>query len=411
MRATVSAETFDPAAPTAGTMPRLAPIDALRGLVMVVMALDHTREFFHSGAMTFQPEDLTQTTPALFLTRWITHICAPVFVFSAGMGAFLKLQRDGSKTRLSRFLWTRGLWLIVIELTVMRLAMNFTPDTSFPIFLLVLFAIGMSMIALAGLIYLPYPLLAAGSVAFIVFYNTTDGIPAAQLGAFGELWQVLRQGGVFQAAGMLVIVGYPVLPWLAVMTAGFCFGRVFLMEPARPQRVLLLTGTGLIIGFVALRTLNVYGDPAPWTAQQSATFTLLSFLRATKYPPSLAFLLMTLGPALLVLAWFGTRRLGPRSPLVVIGRVPFFYYVLHFWMIHVLAAAAAWLRYGSSAFEFLFMPFPSMGGPRETFPADFGYPLWAVYLAWVSVVLLMYPLCRWFVSVKARRRDWWLGYV
>jgi uncharacterized membrane protein len=411
MRSPLSADTSAIEVSGTGATPRLASIDALRGLVMVIMALDHTREFFHSGAMAFQPEDLSQTTAALFLTRWITHICAPVFVFAAGMGAFLNLQRDGSKARLARFLWTRGLWLVLVELTIMRVAMNFSLDLAHPVFLVVLFAIGTSMIALAALIYLPYQLLAAGSVAFLLFYNASDGVQAAQLGSFGTVWQLLRQGGLIQAAGMIVIIGYPVLPWLAVMTAGFCFGRVFLLDPLRRQRVLVATGTALVIGFVVLRGLNVYGDPAPWSTQPSTAFTILSFLRATKYPPSLAFLLMTLGPAMLALAWFGTRRLGQRHPLVVIGRVPFFYYVLHFWLIHVLAAAAAWLRYGSGAFDFLLGPFPSMGGDREAFPADFGYPLWAVYVAWAAVVLLMYPLCRWFVGIKARRRDWWLGYL
>jgi uncharacterized membrane protein len=411
MSSSLSASIPGTPAPAVPATSRLAAIDALRGFVMIVMALDHTREFFHAGAMLFQPDDLSRTTPALFMTRWITHICAPVFVFSAGMGVFLKLHRDGSPARVSHFLWTRGLWLVVVELTIMRLAMNFSFDVGYPIFLLVLFAIGSSMIALAALIHVPWKLLAAGSLAVIVLHNAFDGLPAAQLGAFAPFWQVLRQGGLLQPAGLIVIVGYPVLPWLAVMTAGFCFGRVFLLDAPARRRILVTTGIALVTGFVVLRALNVYGDPVPWSGQSSATFTVLSFLRTTKYPPSLAFLLMTLGPAMLALAWFDRQRLSPANPLIVIGRVPFFYYVLHFWMLHAMAAIAALLQYGASAFAFLAGPFPSMGGAQEAFPPGFGYPLGVVYLAWITVVVLIYPLCRWFVGVKSRRREWWISYL
>jgi uncharacterized membrane protein len=398
--------------PRAGLNARLTSIDALRGAIMVIMALDHTRDFFHAGAMAFSPEDLARTTPLLFFTRWVTHICAPVFLFTAGIGAFLRLQRPGStKGQLSRFLWTRGLWLVVIELTVMRLAMNFSLATRYPVLLLVLWALGISMIALAALIHLPRRALAIASLAVIALHNGLDGLQAQQFGAFSWLWQVLHQQGVFVVFGIPFVVAYPVLPCIALMAAGFAAGPIFLLEPQDRRRVLVRWGTAVIAGFVILRAINIYGDPAPWSVQPTAPFTVLSFFRTTKYPLSLDFVLMTIGPALLALTWLERRALPAGHPLVIFGRVPFFYYVTHFWILHAIASSFAWLRYGSTSLAFLFNPLPSMGGPRELFPADFGYPLWVTYAVWLSVVLLLYPLCKWFAGVKARRRDWWLSYL
>jgi uncharacterized membrane protein len=392
--------------------PRLTALDALRGAVMVIMALDHTRDFFHAGAMVFSPEDLTRTTPALFLTRWVTHVCAPVFLFTAGVGAFLRLQRPGTtKAQLSRFLWTRGLWLAIVELTVMRLAMNFSIDTRYPVLLLVLWALGISMVVLAGAVYLPHRVLAAASVAIIVLHNSLDGLQASQFGSLSGLWNVLHQSGVFFVAGIPVVVGYPLVPWVAVMAAGFSVGPIFLLPAEDRRRILLRWGIALIALFVALRAVNVYGDPAPWSEQPTALLTVLSFLRTTKYPPSLDFLLMTLGPALLALAYLERRRLSASHPLVVFGRVPFFYYVAHFWALHFLASLAAWLRYGSASLAFLFNPLPSMGGPRSLFPEGFGYSLWVTYAVWIGIVVLMYPLCRRFAQFKSGRHEWWLGYL
>ncbi len=379
---------------------------------MVLMTLDHTRDFFHAGAMTFSPEDLTRTTPILFLTRWITHVCAPAFLFTAGLGAFLRLQRPlSTKAQLSRFLWTRGLWLVLVELTVMRVAMNFSLDARYPVLLLVLWALGVSMIALAALVHLPPRVLAVLSVTVIAVHNGLDGVQASQFGVVSGLWNVLHQPGVFFVAGVPVVVGYPLVPWIAVMAAGFCAGPVFLRAPQERRQFLLRWGTVLVVGFVVLRAINLYGDPQPWSTQPSAVFTVISFLRTTKYPPSLAFLLMTLGPALLALSYFDRRGLGGSHPLVVLGRVPLFYYVLHFFALHLLASTLAWLRYGSASFAFLFNPLPSMGGPAPLFPEGFGYPLWITYVVWIAVVVLLYPLCRWFAGFKARRRDWWLSYV
>ena len=378
---------------------------------MIIMALDHIRDFFHIGAMTFSPEDLARTTPLLFFTRWITHVCAPTFMFLAGLGAAFRLQRGGSKAELSRFLLTRGLWLIVLEATVMRLAMNFTFASQFPLLLLILWALGVAMIALAALIHLPPRVLLVVSLAIVAGHNLLDGVEARSLGAWAPLWNVLHQQGVFLVQGFAIVVAYPVLPWIGVMAAGFCAGELYWLEPARRRRILIGMGVACLALFVVLRTFNVYGDPSPWSPQRSAIFTVLSFFRVTKYPPSLEFLLITLGPSLLALAALDGRALSPRHLLVAIGRAPLFYYVVHFWLIHIMAAAMAWLRYGSASFAFLFQPLPSMGGPRPLFPPDFGYPLWVSYAVWIVIVAALYPMCLWFSQVKARRREWWLSYL
>jgi uncharacterized membrane protein len=393
------------------TRPRLTAVDALRGAVMVIMALDHVRDFFHTGAMSFPPEDLSRTTPILFMTRWITHICAPSFFFLAGMSAGFRLERYGSKRELSWFLLTRGLWLVFLEATAMRFALNFTADLRYPLLLLVLWALGVSMIALAALIYLPLRALAVVSLALIFLHNTLDGVQAARLGAFAPVWQILHQPGLFMLAGMPIIVGYPVLPWIGVMAAGYCMAPIFKLDAEHRRRLLNRTGLALIALFVVLRFVNVYGNPFPWSQQPTPLFTVLSFLNATKYPPSLDFILMTIGPALLALSWLDRLELRREHPLAVIGRVPLFYFIAHFFLAHALASVFAWLHYGSASLAYLFAPPPSAGGPRELFPPDFGYPLWVVYAVWIGVVLAMYPLCRWFDALKSRSRAWWLSYV
>ncbi len=396
---------------TTSTTRRVATIDAVRGLVMIIMALDHVRDFIHRAAMTSSPTDLASTTPLLFFTRWITHICAPAFMFTAGLGAFLWFQRGKSKAQLSTFLLTRGLWLVVLELTVMRLAYNFNYSPKYPVLLLVLSVLGICMIVLALLVWLPIRLLAVASVLVIVLHNTLDGISAVQFGAASGVWNLLHQVGAFRVAGMTFIVGYPLIPWIAVMALGFCFGPLFLKERAQRRRYLAIIGVAVTLAFVILRALNGYGDPAPWTPLSSATFTALSFLNTSKYPPSLAFLLMTLGPALLLLAWFDRPSLKESNPLVVFGRVPLFYFVVHFYAAHAAAVLLASIHYGRDALPFLFQPVPSMGGPRELFPPQFGYDLWVAYVVWALIVLALYPTCRWFARVKATRRDWWLSYL
>ena len=378
---------------------------------MVIMALDHVRDFIHRGAMSASPTDLATTTPVLFLTRWITHLCAPAFMLTAGLGAYLWWRRGRTRRELSLFLLTRGLWLIVLEMTVMRLAYNFNLSGEYPLLLVVLWALGGSMVALAALIWLPLPALAVASLVVIAAHNLFDGVDPARLGAAAGLWNILHQPGLVPLPGIPTIVAYPLVPWIAVMALGFCLGPLFLHEPSRRQRLLLRLGAAATIGFVLLRSVNRYGDPAPWATQGTAVYTVLSFLNTTKYPPSLAFLLMTLGPVLLALGWLDRHPPRPTHPLVVFGRVPLFYFVLHFYAAHLAAVLLAFARYGSDAWRFAFHPLPSMGGPTALFPSEFGYDLGVTYLVWALIVLALYPVCRWFAAVKARRHDWWLGYL
>lgn len=396
-----------------GTKPssRITCIDALRGLVMIIMALDHIRDFFHAGAMSFFPTDLSRTTPILFFARWVTHFCLPVFVLCAGIGAFLFGQRTQRPSQLSQFLWTRGLWFVVLELTVMQLAYNFTFSLRFPILLLILWIFGICMMAMAALIHLPVRWLAGLSIAILLFHNCLDGVDGAKFGSAALVWNLLHQPGFVSVAGKSVLVTYTLLPWIAVMAAGFCLGQIFLMEPAARQRILLRLGLALTVAFIVVRGLNLYGDPVRWSHQKSWVFTMLSFLNCTKYPGSLDFVLMTLGPSLLMLAYLDRRTLKDTNPLIVFGRVPLFYFILHFYVIHALTVLAALLRYGVQAGKFMFNPLPSMGGPSDLFPANFGYRLWVVYAVWILTVTMLYPLCRWFAKVKRERAAWWLSYL
>jgi uncharacterized membrane protein len=387
------------------TRKRLVSIDAMRGLVMIIMALDHVRDFFSRDAALFSPTDLARTTPALFLTRWITHFCAPVFMFTAGIGAYLWWQRGHTRPQLSVFLLTRGLWLVILEVTVMRPAYNFNFSTRYAFLLVVLWALGMAMIGLAALIWLPTRWLAVVSIATIALHNCLDGVQAT------GIWNVLHRPGLIRVAGQVVIVSYPLVPWITVMAAGFCLGPVFRMDQTARRRLLIRMGTAVTLAFVLVRTLNVYGDPARWSAQKSAVYTVFSFLNCTKYPPSLDFLLMTLGPALLALAYFDRLPLKDTNPLIVFGRVPLFYFIAHFYLAHVAAALLAWLRYGRAALPFLFQPVTPMGGPQQMLAAGFGYDLWVTYLVWALIVAGLYFPCRWFARVKAARRDWWLSYL
>jgi uncharacterized membrane protein len=368
------------------------------------MALDHARDFFHAGAMTGAPTDLATTTPLLFATRWVTHLCAPVFAWAAGAGAWLRLQRpDDTHGSLARYLVSRGLGLIVLELTVMRLAMTFSWSPAWPVLLLVLWMLGMSMVALAALQYLPVRVLLWGSGAVIALHHLADGVSPESLGAWAGAWRVLHVPGVITPGGIVAVVGYPLVPWMAVMVAGFAMAPLFTWTVADRRRWLLRGGAAAVAGFVVLRAMNAYGDPARWSWQSSGVLTLVSFLNTTKYPPSLAFLLMTLGPAAWLLAWLDARHPAPGHPLVVFGRVPLFFYVAHFALLHAFAVAAAWARYGEAVWGFAWMPVPSMGGPASAFPRGFGYPLWVTYVAWVIVLALLWPVCRAWAARRARQ--------
>ena len=383
-------------------------VDLLRGLVMVIMAIDHTRDFVHAGAMAFRPDDLAVTTPAIFMTRWITHFCAPVFIFTAGLGAWFRLEREGSAPALSRFLWTRGLWLLLLELTVVRFVFFFSFSFAHPIFLLVFWSIGVSMIVLALLVRLPYWLTFAISASMVLFHNLADGIRPESWGSFAWLWRLMHQQGPV-LLDPLVVVGYPLVPWIGVIGLGFCAGRIYRLPDGERRRVLAWLGLALTVVFVLLRTWNVYGDPRPWAVQSSPVFSVLSFLSATKYPVSLQFLLMTIGPALLFLAWVDRARPAERHPLIVFGRTPMFYFIGHLFVIHVFSIVMIWLRYGAA--PFLWTVPPTLGTARDVFPADYGWSLGVTYLVTAAVWLTMYPMCLWLMRLKSRTRKAWVSYL
>lgn len=378
---------------------------------MMIMAIDHIRDFVDRSAMQFSPTDLARTTALLFFTRWITHFCAPVFLLTAGIGAFLWMQRGHhSKAQLSRFLITRGIWLIFLEVTILRVVMFSQVSYRGNIaILLILWGIGASMIALAALSHLPMRILLPLSIAIITLHNVLDKVQAARFGPAAPLWLILHQQGLFKIFRINFVVAYPVLPWIGVISAGFCLGTVFTWEAERRRRLLWQIGIAATIAFLVLRAMNVYGDPSRWTHQKSALFTFLSFLDTTKYPPSLLFLLMTLGPALIALALLDDVRFRDANPLIVFGRVPFFYYAGHLVAAHAIAIALTFVRYGRT--PFLFLAPPSMGTPSELFPADFGFPLWVTYAVWIAVLAILYPPCLWFSRLKRRRHDWWLTYL
>jgi len=413
-----------PAAPPrasalASALRRVTSVDVLRGLVMVLMALDHTRDYFGDAAAS--PTNLATASTALFLTRWVTHFCAPVFFLLTGTGAYLALGRR-SPAGLSRFLLTRGLWLVVLEQTVMRALWQFNVDYRLTL-LNVLWALGWSMVALAALSRLPLAACVTIGAAMIALHDLTDSLAPSAFGALAPLWTVLHRPGPLLATDRaLVFVAYPLVPWIGVTAVGFGLGSVFRWPPGRRRAFLLRLGAALAAAFVLLRALDVYGDPSRWTPQPTALRTVLSFLNTTKYPPSLLFLLMTLGPALLVLGLMDARLDGrdgrdrggdgrlPRAlrPVLVFGRVPLFYFVLHVAIIHLLAVAASALRF--HAVHWMFES-PSLDRFPVTQPPGWPASLPWVYLAWATVVALAYPCCRWYAALKARHPGGWLSYL
>jgi uncharacterized membrane protein len=419
-------------APGPGTPVRLRvdSIDLLRGLVMVTMALDHTRDYF-SDIRTYGPENLYASSFPLFMTRWITHFCAPTFVFLAGTGAFIFGTRVGSKKELAWFLLSRGLWLVILELTLTRWSWNFTLD-----FLnnggAVIWAIGWSMVCLSGLVFLPTWAITLFGVLMICVHNLFDTYTPDDFRPVGWLWSILHSGGlVFKTEKMSFAAGYPLVPWIGVMAAGYGFGTFFLMERAERRRWFWAIGLALTLAFIVLRGMNSYGDgrtwsppndtdaqawskqmesmnrPVPPRQMSDAEFSICSFLNCSKYPPSLLYLLMTLGPAIAALAVFD-RELGPLGRFfVVFGRVPLFYYLLHLPLIHGLMLLCDVVRYHRPPY----WGESFWGMDPAKLPPGYGYSLPIVYLVWIAVVLLLYPLCRWYADYKRRHRSIWLSYL
>jgi len=394
---------------------RIDAIDILRGLVMVIMALDHTRDFF--AHLRFEPENLARTWYALFFTRWITHFCAPLFFFLAGTGAFFYGQRR-TPAQLSRFLWTRGLWLIFLEFTVVGTGWTF--QIFYSLFG-VIAALGTCMVLMAALVRLPVRWLGALSVFVIATHDLLDGVRPARFGSLRWLWTLLHvRGFVFLPFHIPMFVLFQIVPWVAVMGAGYAFGSVYLLNADRRRKVIVRLGLGLTLAFVLLRATNVYGNPpagyggvsqGDFHVQPTVEKTVILFLDVEKYPPSLQFLLMTLGPSFLLLAWLDkwtfqhSKSSGLASVLMIFGRVPLFYYVLHIYLIHTLAVLIAllchqpvgWLLHG--------------GFFNNDVPTGYGHNLPFIYMIWILAVLILYLPCRWWAGLKQRRRDWWLSYL
>src|SRR5690242_519730 len=387
---------------TPAPRPYIVSIDLMRGLVMVLMALDHVRWFFTDA--DFSPTDLEHTTPPIFLTRWITHLCAPAFVFLSGTSAFLSAQQGLTKSQLGARLFTRGLWLALLEATAVNLAWTFNLDYR-QWGVGVLWALGWSMVALSVLIHLPMRAIVFVGIGMILSHNLMDGIqiedflnPDGTLGWQGWLLSILH---IPHGA-----ISYPLVPWIGVMTAGYAFGPIMLMEREQRKQLMLRWGWTLVTAFIALRGWNGYGDPEPWHWQERATFTLLSFLNTTKYPPSLLYLLMTLGPMLLLLSAFEREhaRTGVISLyLVTFGRVPLFFYLLHLYAIHALVIVFAIAMH---------QDFSQFLTSSSSFPSWWGFSLPIVYLIFAGVIFLLYPACRWFAKFKSRHRGaWWTPYI
>lgn len=387
---------------------RIESIDILRGVVMVIMALDHVRDYFHYGSFYNDPTDLATTSPILFFTRFITNFCAPVFVFLSGTSAFL-YGTNKTKPQLFKFLFTRGLWLIFLEIVVNNFIWTFDITYSLQIFQ-VIFAIGFSMICLSFLIYLPKKVILILGIILIAGHNALDSIVMQGQSFQSIVWYFLHQNNALvKGTDCLVIIQYPLIPWIGLMALGYLFGTFYQKDydVALRKKWLLRLGLGAIALFFILRGLNIYGDLAPWTVQDTITKTILSFFKVTKYPPSLLFICVTLGPAMLFLYAYENTQNKVTNFFLAFGRVPLFYYFLHMLVIHVFAILSIYI-FGGNWQDMIMTGKNFMNGNLKTY----GYTLFIVYLVWISVVLLLFPLCKQYMKYKANNKDkWWLSYL
>lgn len=390
-----AALTFDRLQSARNNLPRLDTIDLLRGIVLILMALDHSRHYFSNIE---NPLDLTLTTPLLFFTRWITHYCAPIFIFLAGMSAYLYQARTQcNKQTLSQYLFTRGVWLIFLECTLIYASWTFY-ILPFHLSLQIFWAIGASMLILSGLIYLPRKILFFLSLIVIVGHNLLDPITPATLQQFAWLWHILHVPGDFTIYHLSVMVWYPITPWFAVMALGYVMGPMMLWPEQIRNPFFIRLGIALCLLFLTVRFLNVYGDPISWQPQNNFLYTVLAFINCEKYPPSLDYLLMTLGPAFIALGLIKQAHCHYSISKILIhfGRVPFFFYILHVPLIFSLV----FLLIGSKQGLILYALHPAY---------RFNLPL--VYLVWVSVCLALYKPCVWYGKYKAANRSWMLSYL
>ncbi len=389
---------------------RINSIDLLRGVVIILMALDHVRMYFGQGSWYADPTDIATTTPFLFLTRWITHFCAPIFIFLAGTSAFLYGARLQNTRQLSRYLFTRGVWLIFVELVIVNFGWTFDPTFSFH-FLQVIWAIGVSMVVLSALVCLPMWAIFAFGIVLVASHNLLDSIQMEGISVPALLWYILHQEQLVAfSSDSVVYFHYPLIPLVGLMALGYVLGLLYQPEFGADRRKKWLFWMGIVamMLFLILRGFNLYGDPNPWSPQTTLVYSILSFLDTTKYPTSLHYLLMTMGPALVFLALTeDVKDRGIAGIILTFGNVPFFFYIVHIYLIHFLAIVAivisgrSWTDYIINAEAYL----------NQT-TADFGYPLYVVYLVWALVILMMYPLCKWYrVYKKGHRENWLLAYI
>jgi uncharacterized membrane protein len=379
---------------------RIPSVDVLRGVIMVIMALDHVRDFVTN--LRVQPEALARHgSVALFATRWITHFCAPVFALLAGVGIGLAMQRGKPVGEMRRFLLTRGLWLIALDLVITTPFWRFSFQL-LPAFGLVLWSLGLSMIVMAAIIGLPRTAVGVVAVALIAGHNLFDGVTPQSLGAFAPLWNVLHVPGF--AIPNVLLIGYPLVPWVAVMALGWVIAQAYAWAADRRRTVFIRAGLAVTIAFFIVRLMNGYGNPFLWSAQATDALTVASFFNVTKYPPSLDFLLMTLGPALIALALLERAHGRIARFFSVYGSVPLFYYVVHIPLVHFAAATLALVQLER------FQGIPAVIDPSKI-PAGYGVGLPGVYAIWTAVVLVMYPVCRWYSSYRSRTRTWWVRYL
>jgi uncharacterized membrane protein len=386
---------------------RIESIDILRGIVMVIMALDHVREFFHHDSiMGHNPLDLNTTWPVLFATRWITHYCAPVFVFLSGTSVFLYSQRGRTKKHIAFFLFTRGLWLMLAEISIVNLLWEFNNAGSFLV-LQVIWAIGLSMVVLSVLQFLPYKILLAIGLVIVLGQYLLDGIKVEQPLCASIGWSIVHVLHPYQVTNHFTLfVAYPFLAWLGLMILGYCLGKLYTKgtDAARRKKFLFTAGISALCLFVVIRFINFYGDMHQWSPQKTALFTFFDFISTTKYPPSLLYMLMTIGPALIILSFTENISNWFTRLIMVYGKVPFFYYLLHVFLIHSLA----WIFFfatGRGSGNVVFM------GKTPVQP-DAGYPLWEVYIIWISVIIILYFPCKWYSRYKASHpQNKWLSYL
>ncbi|MPR35345.1 DUF1624 domain-containing protein [Cytophagaceae bacterium SJW1-29] len=378
---------------------------------MVIMALDHTRDFFHSTAWTEDPLNLATTTPILFVTRWITNFCAPVFVFLAGTSIYLQSLRK-TKQELSSFLIKRGLWLIFAELVIVNLGMTFNPLYTIQI-LQVIWVIGISMVILGLLIHLPFRLILILGLVIVLGHNLLDVVEAAPGFKPSLWWDLLHRRGIYPYAnGHFLFVLYPILPWLGLMLLGYCTGTFFAptVSPATRKTALLLTGFGLLVFFIVLRFSNLYGNPTPWSEQKSGLLTVFSFIDVNKYPPSLLYMCITIGPALLFLVAIESVKNRLTNFLRTFGRTAFFYYIVHWYVLHSLCLLM-FLSRGHLLSDGVNIATKTQTILLFVVPGE-GVGLPVVYVIWAGTVLVLYPLCRWYDRYKTSHKEkWWLSYL